>query len=224
MTPVQRLFSEPPGPTVLNCDWCGEPAFVCAAAEREGGGTPARMGLCETHHDQLLAATMSEAPAEERAAYERRRNEREAELRRQRNAWQIRKAARQSAARDLGRAGPRAWDRSARSAPPAASDGGAAQPAGAPAPAVPQDSEELVASILQGERPVSPVEVVDPRLEDPARTTERLREALWPLVQLADECGIFIDCNPSQTHSVLVVGEVPVQALFRARDLLKRER
>jgi hypothetical protein len=42
-------------------------------------------------------------------------------------------------------------------------------------------------------------------------------------VHLAEECGIYVDCNPSQTHSVLVAGEVPVQALFRARDLLKRE-
>ena len=53
---------------------------------------------------------------------------------------------------------------------------------------------------------------------------ERLQEALWPLVRLAEECGVYIDCNPSHTHSVLVAGEVSVQDLFRARDLLKRER
>ena len=91
-------------------------------------------------------------------------------------------------------------------------------------PACPRDSEELVAAILAGERPVSPVASVDPRLEDPARRVERLQEALWPLVKLAEECGIYVDCNPSQRHSVMVVGEVPVQALFQARDLLKHER
>lgn len=220
MTSVQTLFSEPPAPTVVSCDWCGVPAFVCAAAERDDGGRPSRIGLCEEHHVQLVAATASGEGTEERTAYERRRAEREADLRRQRSAWQVRKAARQSSTRDrgLGRQQPRG-----RVVPALAYPGTDSRGAGE-STACPQDSEELVASILQGERPVSPVEVVDPRLEDPARTVERLREALWPLVELAEECGIFVDCNPSQTHSVLVVGEVPVQALFRARDLLKRER
>lgn len=199
MNPVERLFSEPPGPTVVSCDWCGDPAIVCTAVEQHVGGAPMRIGLCEEHHAQLSSATGPGVAGEARADYERRRSERDVELRRQRSAWQRRKAAHRSGARER-------------------------MTADADRPAGPQDSEELVAAVLQGERPVSPVQVVDPRLEDPARTIERLQAALWPLVQLAEQSGIFVDCNPSQTHSVLVVGEVPVQALFNARDLLKRER
>lgn len=211
MSDVERLFSEPPGPTVVNCDWCGAAAIVCAFAERHVGGTPARLGFCEEHHRQLLAATTETALPAERAAYDRRRSEREAELRRQRSAWRQRKAASQAGAR--GRRHP------AAGAPPG-SPGDSSPQEGT----VPLDSEELVAAILQGERPVSPVTMVDPRLEDPARRVERLQEALWPLVRMAEECGIYVDCNPSQGHSVMVVGEIPVRALFQARDLLKRER
>jgi hypothetical protein len=231
MSGVERLFSEAPGPTVVNCDWCGAVATVCSVAERSVGGTPARIGFCEEHHAQLLSAS-TEKPAgggstaderrSERAAYERRRSERDAELRRQRNAWRQRKAARQADAR------ARLGERRGTPLPREAAHGA---PSSQPVPAsadeaakiCPQDSEELVAAILQGERPVSAVQVVDPRLEDPTRRLERLQDALWPLVHLAEECGIYVDCNPSQTHSVLVAGEVPVQALFRARDLLKRE-
>ena len=208
MSDVERLFSEPPGPTVVNCDWCGSPAVVCAFAEVHSGGTPTRLGFCEDHHRQLLD-TGDGTPGGERAAYERRRTERDAEVRRQRTAWRRRKAARQAAARG----------RNGESALP-----GEAHAALAVDPTCPRDSEELVAAILAGERPVSPVASVDPRLEDPARRVERLQEALWPLVKLAEECGIYVDCNPSQQHSVMVVGEVPVQALFQARDLLKHER
>ena len=213
MSDVERLFSEPPGPTVVNCDWCGSPAVVCAFAEVHTGGTPARLGFCEDHHRQLLD-TGDGTLGGERAAYERRRTERDAEVRRQRTAWRKRKAARQAAAR--GRDG-------ARGAPPG-DTGASAGAALSVDPACPRDSEELVAAILAGERPVSPVASVDPRLEDPARRVERLQEALWPLVKLAEECGIYVDCNPSQRHSVMIVGEVPVQALFQARDLLKHER
>lgn len=224
MSGVDRLFSEPPGPTVVNCDWCGGVATVCSVAERSVGGTPARIGFCEEHHEQLVTASADQRRSDERAAYERRRSERETELRRQRNAWRQRKAVSQASARAARLGDPR---RSARTATPgrddATADGSSAPSVGESAPVCPQDSEELVAAILGGERPVSPVQVVDPRLEDPARRLERLQEALWPLVRLAEESGIYVDCNPSQTHSVLVAGEVPVQALFRARDLLKRE-
>ena len=223
MTGVDRLFSEPPGPTVVNCDWCGDVATVCSVAERSVGGTPARIGFCEEHHEQLLASSADRHLADERAAYERRRSEREAELRRQRNAWRQRKAVSQAGARarvgDARRAPQSSGSRTDR----APADGPIPSTAPEPASACPQDSEELVAAVLGGERPVSPVHVVDPRLEDPARRLERLQEALWPLVRLAEESGIYVDCNPSQTHSVLVAGEVSVQALFRARDLLKRE-
>lgn len=212
MSPVERLFSEPAEPTVVSCDWCGAPAIVCTAAERQVEGPPARIGLCEEHHDQLMSAGAEATAGSERAAYERRRRERDAELRRQRSDWQRRKAARQLTARGrheqsarTGRLDPQAGSADAR-------------------PPCPQDSEELVMAVMQGERTFAPVETVDPRLEDPRQSLERLQEALRPLVQLAEECGVFIDCNPSQTHSVMVVGEVPVQALFRARDLLKRER
>lgn len=212
MSDVERLFREPPGPTVVNCDWCGSPAIVCAVAERHVGGTPARSGFCEEHHRQLLAATTETALPAERAAYDRRRSEREAELRLQRSDWRRRKAVSQADARGRGgRPGTVGPHPGAPNASPAEGR-------------TPLDSEELVAAILQGERPVSPVETVDPRLEDPARRVERLQEALWPLVQMAEECGIYVDCNPSQGHSVMVVGEVPVRALFQARDLLKRER
>ena len=209
MSDIERLFSEPPGPTVVNCDWCGSPAVVCAFAETHTGGTPTRLGFCEDHHRQLLD-TDDDSLAGERAAYERRRTQRDAEVRRQRTAWRRRKAARQATARRR--------DGEPGSLP------GEAGAAHALDPACPRDSEELVAAILGGERPVSPVASVDPRLEDPARRVERLQEALWPLVKLAEECGIYVDCNPSQQHSVMVVGEVPVQALFQARDLLKHER
>ena len=221
MSGVERLFSEAPGPTVVNCDWCGEAATVCSVAERSVGGTPARIGFCEEHHARLLSDA-GEEPGDGRAAYERRRAEREAELRQQRNAWRRRKAASQADAR--ARNGDHRGDPAAlrRTPDDPAGDGRPARPE-ATEVVCPQDSEELVAAILKGERPVSPVQVVDPRLEDPARRLERLQEALWPLVQLAEECGIYVDCNPSQTHSVLVAGEIPVQALFRARDLLKRE-
>lgn len=213
MSDVERLFSEPPGPTVVNCDWCGSPAIVCAVAERHVGGTPARLGFCEEHHRQLLAATTETALPAERAAYNRRRSEREAELRRQRSDWRRRKAASQAGARN--RAGrPDA----------VGSHPGPLEHSPPEEGRVPLDSEELVAAILQGERPVSPVATVDPRLEDPAHRVERLQEALWPLVRMAEECGIYVDCNPSQGHSVMVVGEIPVRALFQARDLLKRER
>lgn len=214
MSDVERLFSEPPGPTVVTCDWCGSPAIVCAVAEVQAGGTPARLGFCEDHHRQLLSDDGEDGFGSERAAYERRRSERDAEVRRQRAAWRRRKAARQASGR--GRDGES----------PAMPDGALASAGSAIAvdAACPRDSEELVAAILAGERPVSPVALVDPRLEDPARRVERLQEALWPLVRLAEECGIYVDCNPSQSHSVMVVGEVPVQALFQARDLLKRER
>ena len=222
MTGVDRLFSEPPGPTVLNCDWCGGVATVCSVAERSVGGTPARIGFCEEHHEQLLSPSADRRGADERAAYERRRSEREAELRRQRNAWRQRKAVRQAGAR--ARLGdPRRAPQTAPAPDGATMNGSSSPVAVESAPVCPQDSEELVAAILGGERPVSAVQVVDPRLEDPARRLERLQEALWPLVRLAEESGIYVDCNPSQTHSVLVAGEVPVQALFRARDLLKRE-
>ncbi len=205
---------------MVNCDWCGAVATVCSMAERSVGGTPARIGFCEQHHAQLMSAPGQLADGDGRAAYERRRAERDAELRQQRNQWRQRKAARQADAR------ARLADHGA--APRRPANG---HPARDPASArreesevsCPQDSEELVAAILKGERPVSAIQVVDPRLEDPSRRLERLQEALWPLVRLAEECGIYVDCNPSQTHSVLVAGEVPVQALFRARDLLKRE-
>lgn len=214
MSDVERLFSEPPGPTVVNCDWCGSPAIVCAVAEVQTGGTPARLGFCEDHHRQLRADKGEDGLGSERAAYERRRTERDAEVRRQRTAWQRRKAARQAATRGRDRESSALPDEA--HAPPGA--------ALAVDPVCPRDSEELVAAILAGERPVSPVASVDPRLEDPTRRVERLQEALWPLVRLAEECGIYADCNPSQANSVMVVGEVPVQALFQARDLLKRER
>ena len=221
MSGVERLFSEAPEPTVVNCDWCGAVATVCSMAERSVGGTPARIGFCEQHHAQLVSAPGQAADGDERAAYERRRAARDAELRQQRNEWRQRKAARQAEARarltDHG-AAPRRPARGSSTA----GDPSAARPDDSEA-SCPQDSEELVAAILKGERPVSAVHVVDPRLEDPSRRLERLQEALWPLVRLAEECGIYVDCNPSQTHSVLVAGEVPVQALFRARDLLKRE-
>ncbi|CAA9492825.1 MAG: hypothetical protein AVDCRST_MAG38-2739, partial [uncultured Solirubrobacteraceae bacterium] len=55
MSGVERLFSEAPGPTVVNCDWCGEAATVCSVAERSVGGTPARIGFCEEHHARLLS-------------------------------------------------------------------------------------------------------------------------------------------------------------------------
>lgn len=222
MSGVERLFSEAPGPTVVNCDWCGAVATVCSVAERSVGGTPARIGFCEQHHEQLLSASGELAEGDGRAAYERRRAERDAELRRQRNAWRQRKAARQADAR--ARAADHRGNAAARrpSRESGVADSGSTQPQPAETPC-PQDSEELVAAILKGERPVSAVHVVDPRLEDPTRRLERLQEALWPLVRLAEESGIYVDCNPSQTHSVLVAGEVPVQALFRARDLLKRE-
>jgi hypothetical protein len=212
MSPVERLFSEPAGPTVVSCDWCGAVASVCTAAERQVEGPPARIGLCEEHYQQLMQGSGDATAASDRAAYERRRRERDAELRRQRSDWQRRKAARQLNAR--GRDGESA--RLGRvDAPGSSADA---------RPLCPQDSEELVMAVMQGERTFAPVETVDPRLEDPRQSLERLQEALRPLVQLAEECGVFIDCNPSQTHSVMVVGEVPVQALFRARDLLKRER
>ncbi len=214
MSDVERLFSESPGPTVVNCDWCGSPAIVCAVTETHAGDTPARLGFCEQHHRQLLADASEDALAGDRAAYERRRSERAADVRRQRTAWRRRKAARQTGAG--GRTGDSRAD-------PDESLTHVGSPAASEAPC-PRDSEELVAAILAGERPVSPVATVDPRLEDPARRVERLQEALWPLVRLAEECGIYVDCNPSQAHSVMVVGEVPVQALFRARDLLKHER
>jgi hypothetical protein len=223
MSGVERLFSEAPGPTVVNCDWCGEAATVCSVAERSVGGAPARIGFCERHHEQILSGSADElVDGDGRAAYERRRAEREAELRRQRNAWRQRKAVRQADAR--GRSADHRPDAATRRPPgsPVVADRAPARREEAEA-GCPQDSEELVAAILKGERPVSAVHVVDPRLEDPARRLERLQEALWPLVRLAEECGIYVDCNPSQTHSVLVAGEVPVQALFRARDLLKRE-
>ena len=222
MSGVDRLFTEPPGPTVVNCDWCGGVATVCSVAERSVGGTPARIGFCEEHHEQLLTASADRRRSDERAAYERRRSEREAELRRQRNAWRQRKAVSQAGARARLGDPRRAPQTTTPNRDGATADGSSSPPA-EPAPVCPQDSEELVAAILGGERPVSPVQVVDPRLEDPARRLERLQEALWPLVRLAEESGIYVDCNPSQTHSVLVAGEVPVQALFRARDLLKRE-
>ena len=221
MSGVERLFSEAPGPTVVNCDWCGAAATVCSVAERSVGGTPARIGFCEEHHAQLLTDGGAAADGDGRAAYERHLAEREAELRQQRTAWRRRKAVSQADARARygdHRAGP------APRTPPRKSNAGDGTSLPNPGEAAcPQDSEELVAAILKGERPVSPVQVVDPRLEDPARRLERLQEALWPLVRLAEECGVYVDCNPSQTHSVLVAGEVPVQALFRARDLLKRE-
>ena len=216
MSGVERLFSEAPGPTVVNCDWCGALATVCSVAERSVGGTPARIGFCEEHHAQLLDGGEA-AAGEGRLEYQRRLAEREAELRRQRNAWRRRKAVSQADAR------ARSGDHQGRRPPRESAARGASVGPDAAEVACPQDSEELVAAILKGERPVSPVHVVDPRLEDPARRLERLQEALWPLVHLAEECGIYVDCNPSQTHSVLVAGEVPVQALFRARDLLKRE-
>ena len=221
MSGVERLFSEAPGPTVLNCDWCGAVATVCSVAERSVGGTPARIGFCEEHHARLLSTGGEAADGDERAAYRRHLAEREADLRRQRNAWRQRKAVSQADARARSgdhRAHP--VTRKPPSEPTAGSGSSLPEPGEV---ACPQDSEELVAAILKGERPVSPVQVVDPRLEDPARRLKRLQEALWPLVHLAEECGIYVDCNPSQTHSVLVAGEVPVQALFRARDLLKRE-
>ena len=231
MSGVERLFSEAPAPTVVSCDWCGAEATVCSVAERSVGGTPARIGFCEEHHARLLSASSQpvgdedaagERQRAERAAYERRRSERDAELRRQRNAWRQRKAARQADAR--ARSGDHRAGAAARETSRASPSGQSAPPGGEEAAkSCPQDSEELVAAILGGERPVSAVDVVDPRLEDPTRRLERLQEALWPLVHLAEECGIYVDCNPSQTHSVLVAGEVPVQALFRARDLLKRE-
>ena len=222
MSGVERLFSEAPGPTVVNCDWCGAVATVCSVAERSVGGTPARIGFCERHHAQLLSASGEGPDGDGRAAYERRRAERDAELRRQRNAWRRRKAASQADAR--ARNGDHRADGTSRRSKREPDNRDGDLPRAEPADvACPQDSEELVAAILKGERPVSPVQVVDPRLEDPARRLERLQEALWPLVHLAEECGIYADCNPSQTHSVLVAGEVPVQALFRARDLLKRE-
>ena len=233
MSGVERLFSEAPGPTVVNCDWCGAVAMVCSVAERSVGGTPARIGFCEEHHMQLLSVateptgdgdgdTAGERLRSERADYERRRSERDAELRRQRNEWRRRKAARQADARTrLGDHRRSQGPRDAASQPPASPTVSATGEE--VATRCPQDSEELVAAILKGERPVSAVHVVDPRLEDPNRRLERLQEALWPLVHLAEECGIYVDCNPSQTDSVLVAGEIPVQALFRARDLLKRE-
>ena len=220
MSGVERLFSELPGPTVINCDWCGAPAVVCSVAERQLGGTPARIGFCDEHHLQILGGADGQDAETARAAYVRRRAEREAELRRQRSAWRQRKAASQASARgrpsgqrDTAPADAASPGRPPREEGPSELDC-----------ACPQDSEELVAAILKGERMVSPVHVVDPRLEDPARRLERLQEALWPLVRLAEECGIYSDCNPSQTHSVLIAGEVPIQDLFRARDLLKRER
>lgn len=222
MSSVQSLFSEPWGPTVVSCDWCGELAIVCTMAERQVGGPPTRIGLCEEHHGRLSQSPGDTREAE-RADYERRRGQREADIRRQRSAWQVRKAARQ--------AGARARANGAIQAPQpsrSAEGTGRERPNHNGTPAgerpFPQDSEELVASVLQGERMVAPVGSVDPRLEDTRETLERLQEALWPLVRLAEECGIYIDCNPSQKHSVLVVGEVPVDALFKARDLLKRER
>ena len=220
MSGVERLFSEAPGPTVVNCDWCGAVATVCSVAERFVGGTPARIGFCEEHHAQLLSGN-GEADGDCHAAYQRHLAEREAEVRRQRNAWRRRKAASQADAR--ARSGDLRVSPAGRRPVPESTAGNAPSPAEPSEVSCPQDSEELVAAILKGERPVSPIQVVDPRLEDPARRLERLQEALWPLVHLAEECGIYVDCNPSQTHSVLVAGEVPVQALFRARDLLKRE-
>ncbi|MBA2645142.1 MAG: hypothetical protein H0U80_06820, partial [Solirubrobacterales bacterium] len=86
MSDVERLFSEPPGPTVVNCDWCGSPAIVCAVAETQAGGTPARLGFCEEHHRQLLSNAGEDMLAGDRAAYERRRTERAADIRRQRTA------------------------------------------------------------------------------------------------------------------------------------------
>ena len=215
MSPVQRLFSEPPEPTVTRCDWCGAAATVCTVAERAVDGPPARIGLCEEHHARLVGVTSDEARSGARAEYERRRLERNSDIRRQQSAWRKRKAAHQSGGRGTATVPTHGggWPQAPRFGP--APGGG---------PPCPQDSEELIASILQGERTLTPIDELDPRLEDPAQTIARLREALWPLVELAQQSGVYIDCNPSQTHSVTVVGEVPVQALFRARDLLKRER